>query len=310
MIDVKNFFRFIANKNPKYSGKESVKSLYNGFIIPMDGESTIDEENLTLNGRFGNVNIHNYKNNVWHIREFVDGEIKSYYVQVKMDNIQGEMYLESVYVYGKGVDGDAIVRRFKMMGEGDTEPTMHEHPKDDVDDFSDLQFDRNREDTDYVLQYFQDILEDNLDENEKEWIKDNVDFELEDIFAPMDLVDFSWGIRRIYENGGGPYIIDQIYYYLTEAYGSAAEYQCDSMNYLFDGDGPSNLSNIKEVRVQWPYAYLMLNEDKVSDEEGNPTVAYWDSSVDLYDSGKIWREVGLRVDLVKKYIQMYPFKIK
>ena len=85
MIDVKNFFRFIVNKNPKYSGKESVKSLYNGFIIPMDGESTIDEENLTLNGRFGNVNIHNYKNNVWHIREFVDGEIKSYYVRKKYD---------------------------------------------------------------------------------------------------------------------------------------------------------------------------------------------------------------------------------
>ncbi len=311
-MNVINFFKFIEGKRPKYNTEKAILNVKaKGFSTPINSESTVDSENYVLNGWFTNDKLNgNYEDSIRYSRKYIDGEMVDYNVRVDLSTIYGRVFLDSVY---NPPSLDLVINRFKMIGENRTEPYLNEKPRDDVRDFRHLGFQRDKYEDEYFFFNFLSSVFETLDDEDRKWMEEtfNINY-LKEVLESRDIEWLNEIIEESHSEYSGPYQIDLLYRYLSELYGSVAEYMADSANYFFDGDCGGDYGNIVGVTVKWPYATLHLNVNDTIQKETDdidPVEVEYNSSYDLTTPEDIIENHGLRFDVIKKYIETYPFKL-
>jgi hypothetical protein len=310
-MNVINFFKFIEGKKPEYNTEKAILNVKaKGFSTPINSESTVNPENYKMNGWFTNDKLNgDYEDSIRYSRKYIDGEMVDYNVRVDLSTIYGRVFLDAVYT---PPNVDLVVRRFKMIGENRTEPYLNEKPRDDVRDFKHLSFQRQKSQDEHFFFNFLSSVFETFSNQDWEWIKETFGDNFKEALESRDIEWLNEMIEESYSEYTGPYQMNSLYRYLSELYGSVAEYMADSANYTFDGDCAGDYGNIVGVTVKWPYATLHLNVGDTIQKETDdidPVEAEYNSSYDLISPQDIIENHGLRFDVIKKYIEMYPFKL-
>lgn len=309
-MNVIDFFNFIESKRPKYKTTDAIVNYKsNGFSTPLES-STVNPETYEMRGWFTNNHLNDKFNNAVKYNRYFEGEneVTRYTVVVDLTSAHGKAFLETVYQY---CDAPSVIRRFKMMSKiesktEDVEPHLYEKPYNDIEELTYVHF-RNDESRRFFANFLVDVFYELNDEDIK-WIENNVE---KGVSEAIDTRDVEWLceiVHNTYNNRDfkQPWQLVRLQYYLEKLFGSVAEYQVDEANMFFDGDG----GNIEEVNINWPYAHLEINVEDLQENERDYNKLIepeWDSSVHFYDTGDL--SDGLKFNIIKKYIEMYPFKL-
>jgi hypothetical protein len=312
-MNVIDFFKFIESKRPKYNAGKSIANYKsNRFSTPLNSLSKIDPETFEMNGWFTNDILNaRYEHSALYNRYYDNGKLIKYEVVVNLKSIYGEVFLESTYI---DCEVGAVIRRFKMMGEGRTEPFLNENPKREISNFHFLNFERDGgESRDFFVKFLINFFNE-MDGSDIKWIEENVE---PGVREALDYEDIEWLceiINQCYNSHGDrPWQTTRMQFYLEKVFGSAAEYQIDEANNFFDGESGVRRGNINDVNVKWPFAHINIRINDVEEYERNRDETVepeWDSEVSFYNHDEVIGVQGLKFNPIRKYIEMYPFKLE
>ena len=326
-MNVGNFFKFIADRKPEYPlGEWGPKIMKNTIkhLEPVRGQSTIDNENLKVTGKF------EYIKDYYEVHALFgdDGSLKYSYVELDIHLYGGMSQIQSIYMTSiqnltNQDSRNVLWRAFKVLSdkniklEKDFDFYDYGGSGDGLFDIDSVRFNQNPTELySLIRNQFSKLTEDQLN-----FIKENDNIDVKSFLNNNGFLNNNeddYVFMRVlssagYNRQGYPDSITSLYDYVNNLLHCCAQYEADDVNSMwFDGTAPTSFDSYNNVEsvdasrfpiVRWNLSgnmYLIhYNYDKqlLSPED----------IVGGYQSQN-YKTKGLDDDLINHYMRIYPFQ--